>query len=187
MSDAIAGLRSIQLAVEDGDAALSRPTVAYLLGAINATDSAEDKSQLLGLLALEYRKFELHDKELQAIGEAIELRPDNPMLHIAWSSSCLLRDKYEEAREAARIAVSKAEISGRFRRHALQTLARSLAALQQYGELETVVERLIQMKEMKPDSAIEADFLVGLPPESIREELRNQYLSLEDSKGRPRR
>jgi hypothetical protein len=80
--------------------------VAYLLGAINATDSSEDKSQLLGFLALEYQKFEMHSKELQALEKAVELSPGNPMLRIELSGSFFLQEQYEKAREIAVIAVS---------------------------------------------------------------------------------
>jgi len=184
LSDVFAGLQAIQRAFEDGDAALSKPTVAYLLGVIEATESSEDKAQMLGFLALEYSRFEMYEKELDALKAAIELSPDNPMLRIALSGSYLLREQYEKARDIAEIAVSTAEAAGRFRRHALQTLARSLAKLKQFGELDRVIERLIQLKDAMPDSAIETDFLVEIPPGSIREELRQRYLSLGKTKPR---
>jgi tetratricopeptide (TPR) repeat protein len=158
--------------------------VAYLLGAINATDSSEDKSQLFGLLALEYGKFKVYEKELEALQAAIKLCPDDPMLHTQFSSSYLHRGQYEEARQMAEAAVSAAEVTGLFRRHSLQTLARALTSLRQFGELEKVVEKLIQMKDTGPDTAIETDFLVALPPDSFREELRQQYLSLKESRSR---
>jgi tetratricopeptide (TPR) repeat protein len=182
VGDVIAGLRAIQLAGQNKDVALTKPTVAYLLGALNATASDEDTADLLQLLALEYRKFGIHDKELQAIEEAIRLRPDDPMPHIAWSSSCLHRDLYKDAREAAQKAVSKSEASGRFRRHSLQTLARTLTALREFNDLEMVIEKLIQLGDVKPDWPIETDFLVGLPADSVREELKQRFLSLKGAK-----
>ena len=182
MSDVLAGLRSIQRAVEDGDAEQSKPTVAYLLGAINATEMPEDKSQLLGFLALEYSRFQMHEKELEALKAAIVLWPDNPTPRIALAGSYLLHQQYDKAREAAESAVTTAEAAGKFRRDALQTLARSLAKLQHFVELEKVIERLMQMKDAMPDSAIETDFLVGLPPDSISDEVRQAYLSLKESR-----
>jgi hypothetical protein len=184
LSDVFDGLRSIKKAGESGDAPMTKPAVAYLLGAIDATENPRDKSLLLGLLAIEYGYLGMDDDELRVSKESVETFPDAPMPHISLSSTYLLREQYPEARQSAEMAVSVAESDGHFRRHALQTLARALRKLQAFGELEVVLEKLIGMTNTGADAAVETDFLYELPPGSIREDLKQQYLALQGSRAR---
>jgi tetratricopeptide (TPR) repeat protein len=115
--------------------------------------------------------------------EAILLRmfdddPNDPLPLVSLAGQKLY---WEEQPEAAMPVIDRAiEVayrSGDFRRHALATKARIALALKQYGVVEDVMRKILQLT-ISPDCVDigrERDILTRLPPGSIDPEVAHQY------------
>ena len=133
---------------------------------------------LLSFLAIEYGAIDLTEQQVYALRSSAELSPSDPSPWIALSSVRLQNGELEQSISDGKMAVSLAETAGRFHRHALQTLARSLRASNKFGELESVLDELIGLRTSAHDSAIEADFLVNLPEGAIPKTKIDAYKNL---------
>jgi tetratricopeptide (TPR) repeat protein len=175
LRDVIKGLAWVQDRARNADATLKRPAIPYLLGALNAVPSAEEKSHLLMLLAIEYGALGQTEQQIYALNSAAELNPTDPCPWTDLSDAHRLNGDLAQSILDAQRAVKLAESAGRYHRNALQTLARSLRASEMYRELETVLDALIALPGTIPDSAIETDFLVGLPDGAVSAAKINSY------------
>lgn len=178
LSAVINGLIWIQGEERARDPALGRPAIPYLIGALTAVTSPEEKSALLSLLATEYGSLGLTEQQVRSLEGAAELSPTDPSPWSDLSDVRRLSGELEQSVEDAKRAVAVAESSGKYRRHALQTLARSLKASRLYVELETVLDTLLSLKSTSPDAAIELDFLVDLPDGVLAKSKVDAYRSL---------
>jgi hypothetical protein len=178
VNSVIEGLIHLRKAMELNDSSLASPTVPYLLGAINATSESSHRGLLLSLLASEYGFLDLEENEIHARKAAIDECPLDPDPRIAMSGFYYVRQEFDKSIGEARIAVSQADASGRSRRNALQTLARSLRKAKLFVELEETLRRLIELKGNQDDSRIETDFLIDLPEGAVSSELVDEYRRL---------
>jgi hypothetical protein len=142
------------------------PTAQYLREQLAGEVPKPLRRELLTLLAVEYAYLNLPKEEEETLLQAVELDPAEPLPRIALASF-LQRypDRFDEARSQAKLAIEYSEITERFRRHALQTLARIAKDRRDYAELTTAFQALValQVDKAMADSAVENDFLVGLP------------------------
>jgi hypothetical protein len=142
------------------------PTVQYLREQLEGEVSQSLRRDLLTLLAVEYAYLDLPKDEEGALLQAVELDPAEPLPRIALATFLQRQpDRLDEARIEANRAIEYAIATGRFRRHALQTLARIAKDRHDYDELAVAFQSLVTLRVEKGmvDSAVENDFLVGLP------------------------
>jgi hypothetical protein len=142
------------------------PTVQYLRAQLAGEVSKPLRRELLTLLAVEYAYLDLPNEEEETLLQAVELDSAEPLPRIALASF-LQRypDRLDEARSQAKLAIEYSETTDRFCRHALQTLARIVKDQCDYNELAATFRSLVTLRVEKGmvDSAVENDFLVGLP------------------------
>jgi hypothetical protein len=142
------------------------PTVQYLREQLAGEVPKPLRRDLLTLLAVEYAYLDLPKEEEETLLQAVELDPAEPMPRIALASFLQGHpDRLDEARSQAKLAIEYSETTDRFRRHALQTLARIAKDRRDYTELAAAFQALVTLRVEKGavDSAVENDFLVGLP------------------------
>ena len=142
------------------------PTVQYLREQLAGEVPKALRRELLTLLAVEYAYLNLPKEEEETLLHAVELDPEEPLPRIALASFLQqYPDRFDEARRQAKLAIEYSETTDRFRRHALQTLARIAKDRRDYTELSAVFQSLVTLRVEKGmiDSAVENDFLVGLP------------------------
>jgi hypothetical protein len=142
------------------------PTAQYLREQLAGEVSKPLRRELLTLLAVEYAYLDLPKDEEETLLQAIELDPAEPLPRIALASFLQrYADRFDEARSQAKLAIEYSATTERFRRHALQTLARIAKERRDYIELAAAFQSLVTLRVEKGgiDSAVENDFLVGLP------------------------
>jgi hypothetical protein len=150
------------------------PTVQYLREQLEGDVSQSLRRDLLALLAVEYAYLDLPKDEEGALMQAVELDPTEPLPRIALATFLQRQpDRVDEARSEADRAFEYATATGRFRRHALQTLARIARDRCDYVELAIACRSLVALRIDKGsvDSPVENDFLVGLPDGVVDAEL----------------
>jgi len=177
LREVIKGLMWIQDRTKKADASLKRPAIPYLIGALNAVTSAEEKSHLLLLLAIEYGALGQTEQQIYSLNSAAELNPADPCPWTDLSDVHRLNGDLKQSILDAKKAISLAESVGKYHRNALQTLARSLRASEMYSDLEKVLDTLLTLTGATPDSAIETDFLVGLPAGAVSNEKIDAYMN----------
>jgi hypothetical protein len=142
------------------------PTAQFLREQLAGDMPKSLRRELLTLLAVEYAYLNLPKEEEETLLHAVELDPEEPLPRIAVASFLQqYPDRFDEARRQAKLAIEYSETTDRFRRHALQTLARIAKDRRDYTELSAVFQSLVTLRVEKGmlDSAVENDFLVGLP------------------------
>jgi hypothetical protein len=142
------------------------PTVQYLRERLAEELPKPLRSHLLTLLSNEFCYLGLPDEEEKVLLEAVELDRAEPLPRVALATFLQREpDRLDEARSQAKLAIEYSETTDRFRRHALQTLARIAKDRRDYTELAAVFQSLVTLRVEKGmvDSAVENDFLVGLP------------------------
>lgn len=171
----LGGLDDLKARLRSDDAGEMAPTVAYLKGALNAVTQPEDRSLLITLLAIELGDCGQLDEEESLRREAIKAFPDDVGQSIGLAMFLLLNGKTEEALNEANRAVEISKRTGKFNRHALQTVARCLKKKGDYSGLASTLRELIALKPGSPDAKVERDFLVGLPANAIPADLVDAY------------
>jgi hypothetical protein len=150
------------------------PTLQYLREQLAAEVPQSLRRDLLALLAVECARLDLPGEEEEALRQAVELDPAEPMPHIALATFLQQQaDRLDEARDQAKLAIEYSETTGRFRRHALQAFARIAKDRRDYAELAAAFESLVALRVEKGavDSGVENDFLVGLPDGVVKADL----------------
>jgi hypothetical protein len=146
------------------------PTLQYLRERLKSDLPKPLHRILLTILANECGYLGLVEEEESTLLQSIGLDPADPLPHIAFATFLKTQPhRLEDARNAAKLAIGYAETTGRFRRDALQTLARIAREREDYTELSSILESLasLHMEKDVADCAVENDFLVGLPEGAI--------------------
>lgn len=157
------------------------PGIELLRDSLAGVDCDEDCIAVAGLLAGEYRRFGMRDKEEQLLTEQVRRFPDKPVPQIALAGFLAnVRNDRKRATEAADLAIRKSLKDGNFVRDAYHCRAEIAVKMSDYAALEDILVKLIAYRPAPGAMNVryEDHFLETVPEGALDPVVLGQYRKL---------